>query len=1525
MKEPSLGSTLLIVLCLCALPQAGIALSDTTMVGYSAGVHTTPGATVFKNFPQLVIPTRINTHSDPIVLPEGLIADTILDKRSHAHALLAKVITGQRFLETLDAFSEIELPVGVVKAGGAVDYTILIDRIQFTKEGALMDVYVSLALPQTGSRIAFHGVVPLSATGGIAGNARVFLLGDHVMKLTSTSMITLKGSDRSYVEFDCDGFQGIHLDAELEFSTDLLVPENADGDPSTERLKAAFSIYTQSLNDMVAQISLPPFQVKGLSGFGFHVKQAYLDWSDLSNPSEILFPAGYTSPVIRAGLPDLWQGIYLQEVEVKLPKAFARRGADRVAAGVHQMIIDDQGVTGSVYVQNVISDGDMNGWTYTLDRLSLELVTNQLAGLALEGLLSIPVVKGKDGNATQFRYTAQRGAMGDYLFSVKVENELKLDMWLADLNLHQGSSVVVSEKDDTFYPSAHLSGDLNINFLVKGPKAKFSSIRFENMVIRSEAPYFEPGTFAFGREGNSSSISKYPVVINNIAFRSEDHKVGLAFDLIVNISGKPEDESFAGKGGLIVWGAQEGMPEEDASGKITGLDGNTWKFDRIEMTSIKINIKKPKLIELAGEVRFFDDDATYGDGFKGSLKGKIHTIRVEAEALFGKTETFRYWYADALVELRTGIPVVPGVLSAFGFGGGYYSRMKQGTSSGSVTLGRNPSGITYVPDENTVGIRAIVLIGTPRPEAMRGDVSLEVSINRHGGINAVTFTGNANFMSTASMGKAQIQALASAAVAGHLTEKLASLKRGQVYGSVKLHFDNVNDVFHGNLEIYVNVAGGIVRGVGEGNKAGWAVLHFEKNDWYVHIGTPDQPLGLEVARIFKSRSYFMLGKNLPGSPPPPPQVSEILGDIDLDYMRDMNALQSGMGIAFGLHFLVDTGDLRFLMFYGRFTAGTGLDFMLKDYGSEYHCAGSSGAMGINGWYANGQAYAFVMGKIGIKVNLRFYKGTYDILSIGAAAILQAKGPNPFWMKGTVGGYYKILGGLVKGRCRFDVTVGQECKPVSEENLLEDIKMIAQISPSNNSTGINVFNAPQVAFNIPVGEVFEIADMENRRHFFRAVLDEFVVSNNGRPIYGDLAWNSNNDVVVFDAADLLPGEAKIKAKASLTFEEKINGAWSKVRFDGRIVAEIAETDFETGVAPDHIPGENILISYPMVGQVNFHPDEYPRGFVQLKDGQPYLFKDDPEWAQRIRFSDASSGEYSETNFIYKPGERRIDFSLPPDLETSTIYTLSIVETPKHAVTIDQNVAKIETELNIAGSAGNATLTTQAIRGDLSMLEEKILYSHSFRSSSYRTFIEKMKGLHLADAIRLTLGVNTYQLAAYLQGKERFDRTEISAFPADNTFIRMEAILENNKWYERFVHPLLYDDYPLLGWMKVGRPDAKILGIPPVHDIFMMNGNHTGLEDEHDGNSFTLPFSNEFIAYNLGESVAGDFRDLRRQAVNFVVDYPSLIDQRLEDLIIKPLPYIRYGKYNIRLSYHIPGIDERTSSYDLEIFNPIRDSD
>jgi hypothetical protein len=1523
MKRPVTGGILLTLQLLVAADLIAAVPGDSTSVNSKTEVAApSPPAGIHRTFNSITIPENEYRKLDPIV-HRSLIPDTVLDKRNHAHSLLEKVLAGQRFLESLDALSEIELPVGVVKSGGAADYSILIDRIQFTREGAIMDVYVSLALPQSGARIAFHGAVPLSAEGGISGNARVFLLGDHAVQLNNTSLITIKGTGQSYVEFDCDGFMGVSLDAELEFSTDVIIPEDERGEPVNERLKVGFTTYTQSLHDIILTLSLPPFQVKGLPGFGFYVTKAHLDWSDLSNPAGIVFPEGYTSPVVEAGLQNLWQGIYLQQLEVKLPPAFSKRNAlERAAAGVEHMLLDEQGFTGAVYLENVISEGDMNGWAYTLDKVGISLLANQLKGFALEGTLSIPVVKGKDGNGTAFKYVAHRGAEGNYIFSVEVKNELQLDLWAAELQLLNGSSVLVTEKDRKFYPSAHLSGELTINLLGKGPKACFNSIRFEKMIINSEAPHFVPGTFGFGREGKQSSISNYPVVFDNITLKNEDRKVGIAFDVMINISGKPEDESFAGKAGIVVWGVQDNKPVKNSDGEVIGFDRYSWNFHKVALTSVRINIKKPKVIDLAGEIRFYDEDGVYGEGFRGNVKGKIQTINVQAEVLFGKTETFRYWYADALVQLKEGIPVVPGVLSSFGFGGGYYSKMKQSASPVSGTLGRSPSGITYVPDENALGIRAIVLIGTPRPEAMAGDVALEVSINRHGGINSVTFTGNANFMSAASLGKEQIKQLASAAVAGKLTEKLGSLSRGQVYGSVKLHFDNVNDVFHGNLEVYVNVAGGIVRGVSEGNKAGWAVLHFEKNDWYVHIGTPDQPLGLEVARIFKSKSYFMLGKNLPGSPPPPQQVSEILGNINLDYMRDMNALESGMGIAFGLHFLVDTGDLRFLMFYGRFSAGTGLDFMLKDYGNDYHCAGSSGPMGINGWYANGQAYAFVMGKVGIKVNLRFYKGTYDILSIGAAAILQAKGPNPFWMKGTVGGYYRILGGLVKGKCTFEVTVGKDCKPVGEQNLLEEVNMIAQISPANASSGVNVFNTPQVAFNIPVGEVFEISDLENKKHVFRAVLDEFLVSYSGQPLAGAVVWNTEKDVVIFDAADVLPAQKKLKAFAKLSFEEKLNGVWTKVKFNGKGVEETAETTFETGKAPDFIPESNIRLSYPLQDQRNFHPKEYAHGFIQLREGQPYLFNPGSEWIQKVRMTEISSGQLLDTELSYNIKTRTVTFNIPDGFENSKMYWLQIVNIPKHESGIDENVQRISREINIDRSAGTASLTTKSLKGELDRLEIKPLYTSRFRTSKYNTFKEKMEHITVEPCIRNTVGMNIFQLTSRLNGDEFFEEGEISRTPYHGPLVAMEAITYGNEWYEHFTYPLVYEGYPLFGWMKSGRENIEEVGVPPLRDIVI----HTSAADQARNADLTArSFTDEYLAYNLGQSVAADFRYIQRHAVNYVADDPSRISPRLEALVTRPLPHIRYGQYRIKLLYVIPGTNTVTSSYDVEIFNRIQDNE
>lgn len=89
-------------------------------------------------------------------------------------------------------------------------------------------------------------------------------------------------------------------------------------------------------------------------------------------------------------------------------------------------------------------------------------------------------------------------------------------------------------------------------------------------------------------------------------------------------------------------------------------------------------------------------------------------------------------------------------------------------------------------------------------------------------------------------------------------------------------------------------------------------------------------------------------------------------------------------------------ELQFFIFYASFSAGVGFDVMLRNYGVDARCANnmdSDEPIGINGWYATGQMYAYIQGAIGIAINIGFQRPMGDF-SIGAAAVLQARLPNP---------------------------------------------------------------------------------------------------------------------------------------------------------------------------------------------------------------------------------------------------------------------------------------------------------------------------------------------------------------------------------------------------------------------------------------------------------------------------------------------------------------------------------------------------
>ncbi|GCC53184.1 hypothetical protein SanaruYs_34270 [Chryseotalea sanaruensis] len=1480
---------------------------------------------LLKKFNSISI-SDISINQDPIILTTTSDDDSVNYYRAKAEEYHQQVSSQNAYVSNLNNLLTLELPVGIASSNEDPNYAIIITQVKVNAQGAFVEAYLLLTLPNANNtKIAFRGKnIRFSQEGGLAGEGRLELVGDYNIPLGDKIMAWLLGKGNTFVEFDCNGFKEIGLEAEVQFSRDLIIPELPNGNLNTDlshRVKTKFIARGQSWTDIMVGVTLPPFQINGLKDFGFNATEAYLDWSDLANPPQVTFPASYTSPFLQSGSPNLWHGIYMKKLEVRLPKGFMLKSDTtiRTKLGVEHMLLDEQGFTGVIFVEGSIIDvGDMKGWDYSLNKVAIGIVTNEITGFELAGKISVPIIKQKNGDPTNFNYTAQRNLNGEYMFAVQVENNLTMPILVAELNLAAGSSITVQEKDDSFYPTMLLNGSLNIKGTGSGPKAELLGIQFEGMRISTEHPKFDVAALGFGRTGDQQKVSKFPVSITGIMVRREENRFGIGFDLQVNVAGNAQAAEVSGIAGLIVWAKNEVQEITGPEGEPIGIEDD-WTFDKIELTAIAIRYSKPDVIEIDGMIRFFEDDPTYGDGFTGRIRGIFGKLKAgfEVYALFGRTDTYRYWFADALVELgKVGVPLVPGVLNANAFGGGYYHRMQQSNETLTTSIGITPSGIRYIPNQQSRGVRAMMKFATPTPELLNGIVTLEIAMNSSGGINMVTLAGNATLLGLHEIAEDKVKELAGDAAAGNIASKLAGMLTGQVCGSIHLTFDNVNDVFHGNIQVIVNVAGGVVRGISSGNRAGWAVIHFEQNDWQILVGTPDQPLGLNVAGIFQARSYFMAGKNVPGSPPPPSQVSEILGNVDLDYMRNMNDLESGTGLAFGMGFIVDTGDLRFLMFYGRFAAGVGFDMMLKDYSTNYHCAGSTGPMGINGWFANGQAYAFVAGKIGVRVNLKFYKGDYDILSLGAAAVMQAKGPNPFWMKGTVGGYFKILGGLVKGNCRFEVTVGEECIPVGEQDLLANVNMIAELSPANGSEKVDVFTTPQVAFNIPVGEIFEITDVENIKHYYKAMLDEFKIETETSSLAGTSVWNEAKDVVVFNGQEVLPGESKITVKVKLSFQERINGIWALAKFDNQTVEEVATLTFETDKAPDYIPEHNVSYSYPIKGQLNFYPQEYDKGFIQLRSGQDYLFENKNGWIQKVRMS--TDNGFAETDLTYNNQAKRIDFNMLLGFDKSKVYRFEILSIPTQTMRIDANVRLINTELqNYSGSTD--TLSTKTLEGDIAQLEVKSIFKSAFRTSKYKTFGEKLSSITLRHAVRNSVSINVFNLSSYLIGDEIWDAAELIGLNGNAPFIKLEAVTHNNEWYQNIVYPLLYSGYPLTSTIQL--TDTTIYGFPPIrHNYFVLKHALASLPEGV--NTYTMPsFSSEYIVYGMNVPVHLDFLELQRKAVDYVTDNPSAYNSRLQSIIQGRTPYIRFGPYYIKLKYVIPNISKKTSEYEWLLFNTI----
>ena len=1471
---------------------------------------------------------------------------------------LTEYITGQ---------TPITLPIGIKKKVGNSDFIMGVSQIKIGKDYSELEIFVRLLLPQiddTGKRRQlFFGAsgVKLSHKGGLFGDADLVLLGDVGIPFQGKEiMMILKGGfdlktgdleKKTYVTIDCDGFKELGLAVDVEFSRNKLLPVKADNKidnskiPGTNRLKkvtTSFELVASDWSDILVEISMPRFQVPSLKNTIFELNTAVFDFSDLRNSDNIQWPKDYQQNYLIAGEENLWRGVYVQSVTVVLPEQFQRKGSNkRISFGAEKLLIDNNGVSGNFKGENIlpINEGNADGWQISVDRLQVNFVAGKLAGAGFGGAIVLPVTtetvakkqtetykdeNGEDKTRLAFVDYESNGTTvlvynalidpvnEEYVLNASPAETIAFDIFKAKATLTENSFVELRLTEGKFRPKAILHGNMAIKGSNAGSSsssatADFEGITFQDFQLQTVSPIISIGHAGYTGE---VKFGNFPVTISEIGIRAKDDIAALDFTIAINLMGSG-DGGFSGNASLSIEGDLK-----------QGEGFEKWKFKRIKLR--RVEIKADMGFKIEGYVEFRDDDPVYGNGFAGMVKATFSGgIAVTISATFGKTD-FRYWYVDGLVEGLT--ILIPPVFTITGFGGGASYRMRKNGFSSNMGIGK--SGANYVPDRNSgLTVKAMMLFSIAKGDSLvNGGFGFEVAFNSRGGINRVSLYGEAHMLQIPGYDDAEDEISENFGGIIENEEQMPDATENQlketdlmeaskaIYPAVMtgqkglnaymaIEMDFQAKTFHGTFELYIDILGGVFKGIGPGGRAAWAVIHFGPGEWYIHIGTPSDPIGIKIgvgSVALTSKSYFMMGDYMPPSPPPPAQVAEILGlDAEvLDYMRDENALEAGRGVAFGASLDFDTGNMQFLMFYARFNAGFGFDIMVKDYGDTM-CKGS-GQIGMNGWYANGQSYVYLQGSMGISFKLFGKRKKIPIIEAGAATLMQAKLPNPVWFRGYIGGYYNLLGGLVKGRFRFELQFGEECEVVSGESPLADIKIIGGISPRDKTNEVDVFAVPQVAFNMQIGSEINIEDEEYNIHYYRFKLDDFWIKNEqGAIISGEQNLNSNNDLLSFTSNEILPPQAPMSLFVSVTFEEKVNNEWIPATYNGEVLKEEETITFTTGTAPDYIPQENIVYSYPVIGQQYFFPQEYNKAYIKLKRGQSYLFNVDEGWSQRAYFAD----EYDmavESSLSYNAGDKQVSIPLP-QIENSKEFILKLLTLPPDAST------STTTENYTTTGDGENTIEIRnvSIEGLSTNPDTIEMLSYKFSTSAHDTFKEKVQNKNLTSSLREIIYADVHKLKAVVADGEAFDLTELvgSKYSENKPLIEVEATLDD-AYYQNEIYPLIYKNYPLRSNFTVDR-DISELGLPPKKGMDQLTWYQTYLENDVNSGYLRerLPHS-----YNLPIYYKSDFIDIQYKVVNAYLNNPSAFQNEIEQynyIINGIFPYIKPGNYNSTYKYVLPG--------------------
>jgi hypothetical protein len=1256
---------------------------------------------------------------------------------------------------------------------------LIVLGIVFTPTAAYANLAFAAELPLDGANQQFSlgmkGVCIRPNGFGVSELDSKMTLSSNLVKSigNGAEFILEGGPNGSHAMFNCKGIQEIRLKGSIDFARSKILPVNQQGEvvmaPAT--YKISFDGSVNSLKDWVAAAtaSHKAFTTPQSKGMVVGFSDLVLDFSKTKNAAEMTFPANHI--MANDPLNKNWTGLLINNPKLTLPNYLKRSDNQKVTVDISNVVVDGDGLWMLLDIKNIIQkldDGNLGGWGFSIDQLSLDIRKSMLQGGSMQGKVNLPITE----VGLAYDATYQPGNEQDdmkILFGIILQDMLDIDMIFAKAQLANNSSFGVVIENNKVKPTAILHGSLTLGWEKDGEKkpdgennnvSSFSlpSLNFQGFEIfnnQNDIPQLNLQAMQLSNPNAQGKLSGFPIKLKgNPSFTNYNPEIGFKFGIEFTLT-KGNPNGLSGETDFIIFAKYS--PEK-----------KRYVYDRTQLECISLDIDVA-VASIKGGICIYKNDEEFGDGFSGSVSAVINGVGVEVAVglQVGNVNNFDYFYFEALVKSGVGLPVTT-TMSLYGLGGGFHYNMDRTerqvttvdgyqnvTPPQNISPGYSPSGLKYTPKKGVKGFSATIVFGLTGGEAsasaFNGDLTLYMVLTPSNGIETIGMNG-----------------------AGYAVQPLGNRQNAAISGNFAIKINFVTKTFDLGVGLNVNVANNMVSGKAAIN------MHASPNEWFIHIGSWDAPnpqnyepwndnyrnqldVDLKIAKV-KFNMYFMMGSQMPELPPLPgkilanmqTQVGQAIQD-NRPPNPDFSANSPGFALGAGFH---QSLNLKVMIFYADVELFAGFDVLLKNYGNQAGCE----SIGINGWFAKGQAYAYMGIKAGLDLDIWIWKDKFEIIDIKCSAVLYAEFTNPNFVRANIDLNASILNGLITVNKSVKFEAGKKMSCSGDVNPFGDLPIVSEIFPEQGSE-VEVYDDIRLAFNYPRGtfEVYNEEEPEKMPRYFYYTIHSIGLKKGNQtielrpnPIYSNDGYSAK---FMTKNNEFLPEESQLKLSIV------VRGFEAKPGPDKMMTEEPYAINFKTKKKPDHIPSNQLLATNPIVRQRYFLKEDAYKGFVETLPGKNfcYLFDktqmgdpkvfDQSKTKYLVQFTEMGSGKVIEVSVTNCAGGKA-NFLVPDQqLKNETMYKVRLIARLEYKPSSGNNLQGNQLNLGNQWQTGTKQkeITQGATRISKFLLEDKSAktFDHSllktqwyFKTSKYNSLQAKLADYKLDGSTYTTLSSSLY---------------------------------------------------------------------------------------------------------------------------------------------------------------------------------------